>query len=130
MCFSSDDKVLVSCSHDKTIKIWDILIYKEIATLMGHINSVSSVCFSKNGLKLISGSWDRTIKIWDIVTYQEIITISDNFDSISKVSVSEDTIIIISCSKIIKSYSMSNFQELSTLFDNSSLSNSICFEYK
>ena len=131
VCFSECGKYLASGSADTVIKIWDILNnFQEIISLTTHGDIVSSVCFSKNGLILISGSWDRTIKIWDIVTYQEIITISDNFDSISKVSVSEDTIIIISCSKIIKSYSMSNFQELSTLFDNSSLSNSICFEYK
>ena len=87
MCFSSDDKVLVSCSHDKTIKIWDILIYKEIATLMGHINSVSSVCFSPAGRYLTSGSWDKVIKVWDVLNnFQECVTLTSHEEVVNTLS--------------------------------------------
>ena len=64
-----DDK-LISCSTDKTIKIWDlkgedeIKNVKLIKTLEGHNDQIEHIVIYKD--KLISCSLNETIKIWDL----------------------------------------------------------------
>jgi WD40 repeat protein len=38
---------------------------KNIKTLSGHTNHVTSMCYSSDSKIIMSGSWDKTIKIWD-----------------------------------------------------------------
>ena len=45
VCFSQDDRVLISGSDDKTIILWDTIKYKEITILTGHTDEVNTVCF-------------------------------------------------------------------------------------
>ncbi len=60
---------LASGSQDRTIKIWDTVSTSCIASLKGHLDSVSCLAVLANG-KLASGTEDTrgygsTIKIWD-----------------------------------------------------------------
>eukprot|EP00494_Astrolonche_serrata_P029067 UN29334 len=50
-------KYLVSCGHDKSIKIWDIESGKLLKTLHGH--SASVWCCRLSGKHLYSGSFDN-----------------------------------------------------------------------
>ena len=65
---------LASGSWDKTVKIWQISTKKEIASLVGHTDSVSSVAMSHDAKLIASGSKDKTIKLW-----QRGLVIGDNF---------------------------------------------------
>jgi WD40 repeat protein len=64
--FSPNGKSIVSCSSDKTVRVWDVESGKEICTLEGHAGTVWSVSFSPNGKSIVSGSWDKTIRVWDV----------------------------------------------------------------
>jgi WD40 repeat protein len=64
--FSPNMKYLFSCSHDKTIKIWDIETGQIKYTFNGHLESILSIDFSSDYKHLVSGSIDKTIKIWKI----------------------------------------------------------------
>ena len=63
---SSDGKLLVSGSKDKTIRIWNLLTGTCLHILNGHTEGVYSVSFSDDGKMIISGSGDNTIRIWGI----------------------------------------------------------------
>ncbi|NER28350.1 MAG: hypothetical protein F6J89_12120, partial [Symploca sp. SIO1C4] len=63
--FSSNGKLIVSGSEDKTVKLWNIE-GSLLATLEGHNGSVTSVSFSPDGKLLASGSKDKTAKLWNI----------------------------------------------------------------
>ena len=62
-CLKADSQKIVSCSDDKTIKIWDIETGERYVTLKNHSDGVT--CLQFNDYYILSGSYDRTIKLWD-----------------------------------------------------------------
>ena len=58
----SDCLSLLSCSHDGTLKTWDLEHGGVGQTLRGHQSSVSCVAVSPNGAIAVSGSADQTIR--------------------------------------------------------------------
>jgi WD40 repeat protein len=64
-----DNRRLVTCSADKTIRIWDLT--KPIPgaaskVLRGHEGEVTSITVSPDGHWLVSGSTDMTVRVWDL----------------------------------------------------------------
>ena len=68
------------------MKLWDITTGKELATLKGHTDTVSSVAFDLYGKTLATGSGDRTVKLWDITTGKELATLKGHTDVVSSVA--------------------------------------------
>ena len=59
--------MLVTCSTDLTIKLWDTANdYKNVRTLHGHDHSISTVRFTQDGERLVSASRDKTIRVWEV----------------------------------------------------------------
>ena len=68
LTFSLDGTLLVSGSHDMTLKLWDVQTGGVIKIFCGHTNQVHSVSISSDGTTIASGSSDNTIRLWDIQT--------------------------------------------------------------
>lgn len=69
--FSDDGKYFVTCSMDKSIKLWNAHNFKLLKVLdkhrhAGHGNSVNKLLWMKYQDLLVSCSDDRTISVWDI----------------------------------------------------------------
>ena len=60
--------ILVSCSADMTLKLWDFQSYECVKTMHGHDHNVSSVTFMPSGDEILSCSRDKTIKMWEIAS--------------------------------------------------------------
>ena len=75
LTFSSNGRLLVSGSYDKTVKLWDMQTGGVIKTFHGHRRQVSSVSISMDCFRIISGSGDGTICLWDIQTGECLCTI-------------------------------------------------------
>ena len=75
VAFNGDGNLLVSCSSDLSIKLWDgDKNYLCFRTLRGHDHNVSQILFMPNLIDnskeehILSCSRDQTIKIWEIST--------------------------------------------------------------
>jgi len=66
LTLSPNGASLVSGSHDKTIKLWDMQTGGVIKTFHGHTSRIISVSISADCTMIVSGSADRTIRLWNI----------------------------------------------------------------
>ncbi|KAK8844693.1 hypothetical protein IAR55_006542 [Kwoniella newhampshirensis] len=71
LCVRADDEKVVSCSKDKTIRVFDVNTLRELLTIGGnredlHRGAVNAVNLSKE--YIISASGDKTIRVWSIHT--------------------------------------------------------------
>jgi len=54
--------LMLSASHDNTIKIWDVLTHRRcLRTYMGHSKAVRDICFSNDGRRFLSAGFDKVI---------------------------------------------------------------------
>ncbi|MFN6382516.1 MAG: eIF2A-related protein, partial [Pseudanabaena sp.] len=86
--FGPDGKTIVTVSLDNTVKLWN-LEGKEIQSLKGHSDIVSSLAFSPDGKTIATGSDDNTVKLWNLKG-KEIQTLRHS-DSVSSVAFSPDS---------------------------------------
>ena len=66
--FSSDGRLLVSGSNDRTAKLWDLQTGGAIKTFSGHTELIYSVSISVDNAIIASGSFDETIRLWNTQT--------------------------------------------------------------
>jgi WD40 repeat protein len=63
LAFSPDGNLLASANQDMTVKIWDVSLNKEVATITSHNDFVYDVAFSFNGEALATLGRD-SLKLW------------------------------------------------------------------
>ena len=73
LAFREDGKYFVTCSMDKSIKVWDSANHKLLkvidkARYAGHGTSINKVLWSSYNQSIISVSDDRNISIWQLVS--------------------------------------------------------------
>lgn len=67
--------VLASCSHDKTVKVWDVAEQEELCSYDGHDAMLQSLHWSQDGSKLLSKSQDKMLRMYDPRTPTEVVCV-------------------------------------------------------
>ena len=78
-----NERVMASCSYDKTIKIWDLDSKICLKTLSAHRDAVYTLAFSPDGGIIASGSNDNTIKLWNFDTEELSETLRQHSDAVT-----------------------------------------------
>jgi WD40 repeat protein len=63
---SSDGSRALSGTQDKTVRIWDLEIGKEMGCFRHHADEITSVALSPDGRRAVSTSADNTMLLWDV----------------------------------------------------------------
>ncbi|KAL4711422.1 hypothetical protein ACJJTC_016176 [Scirpophaga incertulas] len=66
VCVLSQEQLILSASHDNTMRAWRLNDYSCASIYRGHNYPIWCMDVSKNGLYIITGSQDRTAKLWSL----------------------------------------------------------------
>jgi hypothetical protein len=82
LAFSPDNRLLLSGSYDRQVRLWERITGKEIFTFQGHQRALAAVAFSPNGRLAASAGGNpahpypvsdpRKIRLWDTMTGKEL----------------------------------------------------------
>jgi WD40 repeat protein len=64
--FNADATLIAAAGKDKTIHLWDVKAKKQLTTLTGPKDNITSVAFSPDGTVLADGSLDGTVTLWGV----------------------------------------------------------------
>ena len=81
VAFCAAGRRVVSCSDDKTIRVWDVETGKEVRR-MAHGHGVSDLAIFPDGRRVLATSADSSI-VWDMETGQQVRRISRTASSVA-----------------------------------------------
>ena len=72
VAISSDQKLVLTGSADKTAKLWEAETGREIRTLKGHSGEVSFTAISPDNKLALTAGDDKTVRLWNLETGEEL----------------------------------------------------------
>ena len=66
--FSQDGELLALAAFDRSVRVWDLVVEKEIASLKGAGKPITCLVFSRKGRLLVAGSEDGSARLWNLAS--------------------------------------------------------------
>lgn len=98
ICFSPDDRYVLTCSDDKTLRICDTESGRCVRELKGHTSFVFCATFSPHMNLIASGSFDECVRLWDTRSGSCLRVIQAHSEPITAVDFSHDGTLLLSSS--------------------------------
>src|SRR5215831_2630484 len=106
-----DGRRILSCSHDKTIRLWDAETGAELRRFEGHEGPVLSLV-QIDGTRVASGSKDKTLRIWNVETGQELRRIVGHDGAVTRLTMLDGRIVSASEDNTIRFWDAETGHEL------------------
>lgn len=79
LAFRLNTATLYSCSHDRTVKVWDVAQSSPyVETLFGHTSAVNAIDAGSK-LTCVTASSDKTLRMWKVETETQLLFRADAF---------------------------------------------------
>lgn len=78
MALSSDGRLLVTASWDKTLRLWDATSGQELRRFEGYKGVIKAVALSPNSELLLAGGEDGYARLWNTNTGTEILQLTNH----------------------------------------------------
>jgi WD40 repeat protein len=88
--FSHDGERIVTVSHDRQIKLWDVRTGELIRTMPGNRSAVTSVAFAPDDRSIITGDEDGNLVLWYLLTGQRLFEVGSFPTSVRRVELSAE----------------------------------------
>jgi WD40 repeat protein len=90
ICFSPDNKLVISGAGDKIIRVWAITELKQVLSLGGHLSKITALSISPNGNNILSGGYNGEIIFWGIKEGKMITKIDEPLINVTSICFSPD----------------------------------------
>jgi WD40 repeat protein len=90
VAFLPDGNHALSAGDDKTLRLWDVPLGREIRAYRGHAAEVTSLSVSADGRLAVSGSQDQTLRLWDLAAGRTLRSLEARGGPVQKVALSPD----------------------------------------
>lgn len=90
VAFAPDASQIITCSDDRTAKLWNVSGGPEVRTFSGHSNRVASCAFAPGGTQIATGSYDATARLWNVSDGTQVRSMQPCTSRISSVAYSPD----------------------------------------
>ncbi|OII77511.1 hypothetical protein cand_016710 [Cryptosporidium andersoni] len=116
ICISHNNKIIATCSEDKTIKLWSFPDIELIGTCKGHLRGVWQCSFSPIDKVIASASADGTIKLWNIDNFMCIKTFQGHDSPVLQVSFLQNGLQLVSSADdgLVKLWNISTSECIAT----------------
>jgi len=95
---SYDERLLLTASDDKTVKISLLLDRGSTTSFTGHTNWVRSAVFSPSAAFIASGGDDKTVRIWNVEHRAPVCVWHDHQDKVACVRFDQKASAVVACS--------------------------------
>ena len=87
--FSPDGTRVVTASHDKTARVWDVATGTPVTEPLVHQAEVETAAFSPDGTRVVTASADHTARIWNAATGKPLVRL-EHHGPVSRAAFSSD----------------------------------------
>ena len=119
---SSDSRLVVTASADRTARIWDLETGQPLKFLMGHEYEINIALFSPDNRLLMTGGKDKQVYIWDVHTGEQIHKLSGHSEEVIIGAFSPDGQLLVTggAAGFIKVWDLKTGKAIQTITDASS----------
>jgi hypothetical protein len=111
-----EDTDVLTCSYDRTIRLWNRLTGECIRSYSGHSDWVRSIVYDRKTKRIFSGSDDCTIIVWNAETGEQIGVLKGHSGYVTSLAfVNATTIVSGFGNKIVKIWDIMTMKEVKTL---------------
>lgn len=99
LAMAPNGRVVVSGSHDMTLRLWNVVTRSGIWVAKGHEASILTVAISPDGRFVASGSQDMTMRLWELATGKHLWVGRGHTDVITSIAITPNGRFIVSGSR-------------------------------